>query len=599
MQEIQYLLSPPPHPAPSQLSMQNVPLPGLPEPPPSLDDVLIRQRQQRSMQAQSQQISQAAAVANHQVPDASRQSMPQTSAPLQESPFGAREQSVPQQLPRASDSPAEPTPQLTKAQMFANEEPVETITHSFDSYGRAVNNTQESSTPQTSATDNSDGWNFGEPSQVLPDPSGHETPGSRRPDTDVFPSATNLPAAKSPPRAGSGSHRRRSSGAIASGRRRSSGSQDTHDSGVEVTGKQDPSVFKVKFALRGHLDVVRSVIFTGGGSPSEPEICTAGDDGSIKRWIIPSSYANIQGHHAINDLDIACYFTHRGHDGLITSLAACPSTSFSTGGRASGDGWIFSGGQDATIRVWERGRVDPKATLDGHTDAIWSICVLPGNVGTVFGTQSSKFGGPERILLVSGSADGTVKVWAVSASPQTSAAPAGARRGVGGSRRHSVTSGSNHPNSPQPTTATNTPFHHTLLHSIQRPADSEATPTSICALSPSGENFVVSYTDSCVLVFDTRTGEEVIGMASNETYDGTRATSINAVVATSSAALSIEPSQGWNDRTEPEEALGAGPTGSAQGVEGVVVSGHEDRYIRFFDANSGESKLQGPVVCVY
>jgi len=94
-----------------------------------------------------------------------------------------------------------------------------------------------------------------------------------------------------------------------------------------------------------------------------------------------------------------------------------------------------------------------------------------------------------------------------------------------------------------------------------------------------------------VLVFDTRTGEEVIGMASNETYDGTRATSINAVVATSSAALSIEPSQGWNDRTEPEEALGAGPTGSAQGVEGVVVSGHEDRYIRFFDANSGKSNL--------
>jgi hypothetical protein len=94
-----------------------------------------------------------------------------------------------------------------------------------------------------------------------------------------------------------------------------------------------------------------------------------------------------------------------------------------------------------------------------------------------------------------------------------------------------------------------------------------------------------------VVIFDTRTGEEIIGMASNETYDGTLATSINAVVATSSASLGLETGSSYMDRADQEESVGAGPTGSAQGVEGVIVSGHEDRYIRFFDANSGKSHL--------
>ena len=381
-------------------------------------------------------------------------------------------------------------------------------------------------------------------------------------------------------------------------RRSSQGKTEKQLADEAATAANDPSQFRVKFALRGHLDVVRSVIFSGGGSPSEPEVCTAGDDGTIKRWIIPASYQNFNAGGSSNsnaaDLDIAAYFTHRGHEGIVTSLATCPvSTSgFSTGGRANGDGWIFSGGQDATIRVWERGRVDPKATLEGHTDTVWSVCVLPASVGNVFGPQSSNFGGPDRLLLVSGSADGSVKVWAVSAPPQTASPSTGSRRGVGGSRRHSVTSGSNFPSSPQPSVASVVPFGYTLVHSIERAAGEDGgtkpSPTSICPLSPSGETFVVSYTDSSVLVFDTRSGEELIGMASNETYDGTMGTSINTVVATS---LGLEGSGG--DRLdamrgmEPEE-VGAGATGSREGVEGVVISGHEDRFVRFFDANSGE-----------
>jgi striatin 1/3/4 len=411
----------------------------------------------------------------------------------------------------------------------------------------------------------------------------------RRPDQDLFPSATNIPI-KSPPRTGLGSHRRRSSGSTGMARRRSQEQNDNAaaEAAAAKAAKQGPHDFKVKFALRGHLDVVRSVIFTGGGSPSEPEICTAGDDGTIKRWIIPASYGNFNAHGGAGsnaDLDIQSYFTHRGHEGVVTSLAACPaSASFSTGGRVSGDGWIFSGGQDATVRVWERGRVDPKATLEGHTDAVWAVCVLPASVSAVFGADSTPFGGGDRVLLASGSADGTVKIWAVSAPPQlTSPSSAGgSRRGVGGTRRHSVTSGSNFPSSPQPSVATTTPFHYTLIHSITR--FNAPSPTSIAPLSPSGENFVVAFADAKVLIFDTRTGEEVIGMASDETYDGGVGTGVNAVVAT---GVGLEGGSG----KEGDEEVVHAATGSSErgGVEGVVVSGHEDQFIRFFDANSGMS----------
>jgi len=367
--------------------------------------------------------------------------------------------------------------------------------------------------------------------------------------------------------------------------RRRSQEQEARESLSGAAAKPEPHTFKVKFALRGHLDVVRSVIFTGGGSPAEPEICTAGDDGMIKRWIIPASYASFGQHGMSNDLDIQSYFTHRGHEGVVTSLAACPSsTTFSTGGRASGDGWIFSGGQDATIRVWERGRVDPKATLEGHTDAVWAVCVLPSTSGSVFGQDSNTIGGPDRVLLASGSTDGTIKIWAVSAPPQLISPSAGSRRGIGGSRRHSVTSGSNYPSSPQPSIATSTPFHYTLVHSIPtRPG--VPSPTCISPLSPMGENFIVSFNDSSIIIFDTRTGEEVIGMASNETYNGTSATGINAIVATSVGLESADSGRGMAEDESPVH----GATGSSErgGVEGVVISGHEDQFIRFFDANSG------------
>jgi striatin 1/3/4 len=446
----------------------------------------------------------------------------------------------------------------------------------YDAYGPRVAAREEGKPRNMGENlEDPDGWNFEDPPSQEPAP---EPIPPHRPDTDAFPNA-NFLGSKSPSASGSLPNRRKSSGS----RRRSEGSIDLQDSNASISQKQD-SNFKIRLALRGHLDVIRSVVFTGGGSPSEPEICTCGDDGTIKRWIIPASYGSFSPHggHSSNDLDITSYFTHRGHVGAVTALASCSPQNFSNGGRAVGDGWVFSGGQDASVRVWERGRVDPKATLDGHTDAVWGLCVLPGTTGSVFGDSCGHYGGPDRVLLASGAADGRILIWAVSAPPLLSSPQAGSRRAGGSRRANSISSGSNFPSSPQPSTASATPFYSTLVHHIAQP--DSPSPTCISPLSLAGVNFVVSCSDASVLVYDTRTGEQIVGMASLETYDGTPSTGVNSVVATTmgfDGSANLDPS-----RAVAEEEVVHGATGSS-GVEGVIISGYEDRYIRFFDANSG------------
>jgi striatin 1/3/4 len=104
---------------------------------------------------------------------------------------------------------------------------------------------------------------------------------------------------------------------------------------------------------------------------------------------------------------------------------------------------------------------------------------------------------------------------------------------------------------------------------------------------------VVSYSDAAVLVYDTRTGEEVAAMASLETYDGTKKTGVNAIVATTNGldgSLTFDSSRGLSE----DEGVVGGATGSSGGVEGTIISGHEDRFIRFYDANSGKFRIPGP-----
>lgn len=568
--ELTYLMVSPSNPLPPRelLPQDEIllqpPTFGPPQGQQSLEEIYQQQARQKNVRESS--LSRSSSTPNHHPP-----------------PIPVSNLSVRNPDPPRSMADQQPLPNSTPQewQSFSDgittqpEEPITQVNHSFDSYGREVNVQEVEKEPQTEA----DGWDFNETAQ-FPEPEIKIQ--AQRPDTDLFPIAQEPP--KSPNR-GPGSHRRKTS----MSRRKSA----EYELSLHPPVKLDGGNFKVRFGLRGHLDAVRSVIFTGGGSPGEPEICTAGDDGTIKRWIIPARYENSGGMHtSASDLDIVSYFTHRGHDGSVMCLTAwSPSQNFSSGGRAQGDGWIFSGGQDKTVRVWERGRVDSKAILDGHTDAVWTVCVLPGTTGSVFG-QNNSFGGPDRIILASGSADGTVKVWSISSPPQlmSPSTPAGSNSRRGGRvRGNSMSSGSAFPSSPQPSVSSNSPFHYTLIHDIKR-ADSTASPTCITPLSATGETFVVSYSDAAVLIYDTRTGDQVAAMASLETYDSTISTSVNAVVASTTSldsSISFDTSRGL----EEGDGMSGGATGSSGGVEGIVISGHEDRYIRFFDANSGMSLI--------
>lgn len=511
--------------------------------------------------------------------------MPQNPAqnppPLQQQPQQQQQHgkhNEPQSAPmvRSGENPSGMYSQSNEWQQAAGNPPISRAQEEQASKLTQANNfsraeSAESSTEKRSSE--SEGWDFNEAS--FPDPASSQPmqPSTQRPDTDVFPSAENLP--KSPNR-GPSSHRRKTS----LSRRRSSEQEVS-----SMAQKVDNTNFKLRFGLRGHLNAVRTVIFSGGGSPGEPEVCTAGDDGLVKRFHLPRdnpSHLTTQS----SDLDVPADFTHRGHAGAVLCLTSwSPAANFSTGGRAQGDGWIFSGGQDATIRVWERGRVDPKATMDGHTDAVWAICVLPATLGSIFG-QTNQYGPADRVLLASGGADGVIKVWAVSAPPQPQPASAGRRAaGSGRVRGNSMSSGSQFPNSPQPSMASHSPFYHTLVHDIRRSNGSKASPTCITPLSTTGETFVVSFSDASIIVFDTKTGEEVGSMASFETYDNTIGTSVNAVVATT-AGLEQSSTTGLGDEDTSGPTGGSGSSGS--GVEGVIISGHEDRFIRFFDANSGQ-----------
>ncbi|PYH88201.1 cell-cycle nuclear protein [Aspergillus ellipticus CBS 707.79] len=577
-QEVAYHVIPSSHP-PSDLSEQDLPnhIYGNQQlSQQSLEEVYLQQQRQKQHHQQQQAnelMAREMALQNHQ-PVITHYDNPALSrAPNQFGFPAASREAMERRPPEPQQTPLNAVD--SRKQTFDNavmDERASQGEQAYDGYSAQAAAKQAKQQQVEEQADDTDGWNFDEPTD--PAPQGEQVP-PHRPDVDAFPNA-NFVGSKSPSRSGSMSHRRKSSGA----RRKSDGAVD-----LAAAAKLEPT-FKVRFALRGHLDVVRAVIFTGGGSPSEPEICTCSDDGTIKRWIIPATYG-VFGSHSANsssDLDITSYFTHRGHAGTVTALAACsPSQNFLNGGRALGDGWVFSGGQDASVRVWERGRVDSKATLEGHTDAVWGLCVLPGTTGSVFGDSCNPYGGPDRILLASGGSDGRIIIWAVSAPPQVSSPQAGSRRAGGSRRANSISSGSNFPSSPQPSTATTTPFHYTMVRQIVR--TESPSPTCISPLSLAGINFVVSYSDASILVYDTRTGEEIVGMASLETYDGTPSTGVNSVVASTvgfDGSAGLDPS-----RTMGEEEVVHGATGSS-GVEGVIISGYEDRYIRFFDANSGQ-----------
>ena len=259
-------------------------------PQASLEEVYLQQRQKQ--QQNNLGILGPSPLPNHQPPPVPRVSdIPPLTRGSQQSEQSFMARSMPERQSQQQPPPMTAIDTRHQPQPYGfppGDDQIEKVSHSYDSYGRQVPSREEEDNPRISEepeNTDSDGWDFDDP----PKPPSEEPPPEYRPpqraDTDPFPNANNM-SLKSPTR-GPGSHRRKSS---LSRRRQSDGSHEVRElssSRSDGSMRGELGQFKVRFALRGHLDVVRSVIFTGGGSPSEPEIATCGDDGVIKRWTIP------------------------------------------------------------------------------------------------------------------------------------------------------------------------------------------------------------------------------------------------------------------------------------------------------------------------
>ncbi|KAG0192965.1 hypothetical protein DFQ28_006997 [Apophysomyces sp. BC1034] len=314
--------------------------------------------------------------------------------------------------------------------------------------------------------------------------------------------------------------------------------------------QQQSKIWKTKVNIKGHLDSVRAVSF----HPSEMIIASGSDDGTVKVWNLQRTVG--RDGSALKKMaqeEVDPDVTYRGHTNVVTSVAV-----------SAEQNRVYSAGLDSTIRVWRlppegHGTYSPvgkcakdyvdgiylltsisdpslnMATYVGHTDAIWDFKLFP-------------ISREDSCLLASASADGTVKLW----DTQTSG---------------NLLKSSWNYNGCIPEDSFD------QLRTDQYPA-----PTSLDFCHTDLNKIAVSYANAKIRIFDIETGQVVMTLGgSDETYggvtkvcyqmlicavDGTSKTQINCIVAHPTMSL--------------------------------VVSGHEDKQIKFFDLKSGECAFSMP-----
>ncbi|KAG0219265.1 hypothetical protein BGX33_003811 [Mortierella sp. NVP41] len=183
----------------------------------------------------------------------------------------------------------------------------------------------------------------------------------------------------------------------------------------------------------------------------------------------------------------------------------------------------FSASFDRTVRAYKL--VPMNKETYARLDPSLNVSTYVGHTDAVWDIRLFPLSISSSQLLGSTSADGTVKIW----DTETKGSPLKSSWSYNGSEGLSAAPSTGSKQLPVPTGL-------------------DFCPTDL-------KKMVVSYSNSVIKLFDIETGRDILTFKSNETYDGTSGTQINKVIC---------------HPTLP-----------------VVVSGHEDRYIRFFDLNSG------------
>ncbi|CAE6530433.1 unnamed protein product [Rhizoctonia solani] len=273
---------------------------------------------------------------------------------------------------------------------------------------------------------------------------------------------------------------------------------DTDDMDNAAEESEDKTkVWKTRKTLRNHLDAVRAIAF----HPSEMCLASGGDDFTVKIWRLDPSSLTANSRQAQQSIDVEPQLTLRGHTAAVTCLVASPR------------GLLFSASMDASIRIWAfppeslqpYAPYDPsysRGELVGHTDVVWGLALVR-----------------DGTWLASGGADGMVKIWEITET--------------GGNLR---------------------------LSWGYNGADAEVEETipvvAVEGLKHDLRKVAVAYANCIVKVFDIESGKELARLATDETYDGTSATQVNAIASHPTMPL--------------------------------LVTAHEDKYIRIFDVSTGE-----------
>ncbi|BBE10115.1 NB-ARC domain protein [Mycoavidus cysteinexigens] len=212
----------------------------------------------------------------------------------------------------------------------------------------------------------------------------------------------------------------------------------------------------LEHTLEGHANWVTSVVY----SPSGTQIASSNSDHTVRLWDAHSGAPghNLEGHtwdvtsvmYSPSGLQIASgsqdhtvrlWDTHSG--ALVHTLKGHTSIIYSVVYSSNGK-QIVSGSQDKTVRLWDAERGTLGHTLEGHTGSVMSVVYSPSGLQIASGSwdntvrlwdlSSGKclkviqgFAGavnsvawkatPDGTYLVTGSADKSVRTWAVKQDP--------------------------------------------------------------------------------------------------------------------------------------------------------------------------------------
>jgi len=128
--------------------------------------------------------------------------------------------------------------------------------------------------------------------------------------------------------------------------------------------------------LQGHSNRVWSVAF----SPNGRLLASGGDDHAAKLWDVETGQ---------------CTKTWKGHTNAILSLSLNAAQSI-----------VAAGHEDQTVKLWNLKTGQIYKILQGHTNRVWSVAFSPVPINLYPNSEQDS-----KIILASGSADRTIKLW--------------------------------------------------------------------------------------------------------------------------------------------------------------------------------------------